>query len=119
MLPVILSEELRQDFGVDFIMLFDTEGLRSQELGINSENRSKDSEMATVSIEVADTTCINSMSFQNAELFEILGIVTNMIVRYKRDNSQETNAFDVSAVFINQGISDSAHKAIDMGITMR
>jgi hypothetical protein len=26
------------------------------------------------------------MNFQNSELFEILGIVTNMIVRYKRDN---------------------------------
>ena len=87
MLPVILSQELRKKYGVDFIMLFDTQGLRSQELGINYENQSKDSEMATVSIGIADTTCINSMSLQNAELFEILGIVTLMIVRYKRDNS--------------------------------
>lgn len=86
MLPVILNQELRKEFNVDFMLLFDTEGLRAQELGINEENRSKDAEMATACIGVADATCINSMNFQNSELFEILGIVTNMIVRYKRDN---------------------------------
>jgi hypothetical protein len=92
MLPVILSKEMRDEIrrnhkvDVDFMLLFDTEGLRAQELGISEENRSKDAEMATACIGVADATCINSMNFQNSELFEILGIVTNMIVRYKRDN---------------------------------
>jgi hypothetical protein len=43
-----------------------------------------------------------------------------MILRYKKDNTEEAyDAFDVSAVFINQGISDSQYKAIDLGIAVR
>ena len=43
-----------------------------------------------------------------------------MIIRCKRDNTKDTsNAFDVSAVFINQGISDAQYKAIDLGIAVR
>ena len=69
MLPVILSKEMRDEIrrnhkvDVDFMLLFDTEGLRAQELGISEENRSKDAEMATACIGVADATCINSMNF--------------------------------------------------------
>jgi hypothetical protein len=122
MLPVILSEELRKEYKdkLHFMLLFDTEGLRAQELGISSENRSKDGEMATACIGIADVTAINSMNFQNSELFDILSIVVNMILRYKKDNTDEMyDAFDVSAVFINQGISDSQYKAIDLGIAVR
>ena len=76
--------------------------------------------MATACIGIADVTAINSMNFQNNELFEILSIVVNMILRYKKDNTDDhSDAFDVSAVFINQGISDSQYKAIDLGITIR
>lgn len=104
MLPVILNEELRKEYNdeLHFMLLFDTEGLRAQELGISQENRSKDGEMATACIGIAAVTAINSMNFQNSELFEILSIVVNMILRYKKDNTEEkVDAFDVSAVFIN------------------
>ncbi len=123
MLPVILNEELRKSFEDDnlhFMLLFDTEGLRAQELGISQENRSKDGEMATACIGIADVTAINSMNFQNSELFEILSIVVNMILRYKKDNTdKDIDAFDVSAIFINQGVSDSQYKAIHAGISKR
>jgi hypothetical protein len=123
MLPVILNEELRKSFKDDnlhFMLLFDTEGLRAQELGISQENRSKDGEMATACIGIADVTAINSMNFQNSELFEILSIVVNMILRYKKDNTdKDIDAFDVSAIFINQGVSDSQYKAIHAGISKR
>ena len=73
--------------------------------------------MATACIGVADVTCINSMNFQNSELFEILSIVVNMIIRYKKcHTTDESDAFDVSAVFINQGISETQYKAIDLGV---
>jgi hypothetical protein len=76
--------------------------------------------MATACVGIADVTAINSMNFQNSELFEILSIVVNMILRYKKDNTDETkDAFDVSAVFINQGVSDSQYKAIHAGISKR
>lgn len=111
MLPVIFSNELRSEFDdkVHFMLLFDTEGLRAQELGIGEQDgRSKDGEMATACMSVADMACINSMNFQNAELFDIMGIVVNMVIRYKKNNTQdESNSYDVSAVFINQGISDA------------
>ena len=70
-LPVILNEELRKSFKDDlhFMLIFDTEGLCAQELGIRQENRSKDGEMATACIGIADVTAINSMNFQNLELF--------------------------------------------------
>ena len=61
MLPVILDEELRRAKGYDFILIFDTEGLRAMELGINNNNRVKDNEMATTCVAVADLTLINSM----------------------------------------------------------
>ena len=121
MLPVILNEELRKSFEDDnlhFMLLFDTEGLRAQELGISQENRSKDGEMATACIGIADVTAINSMNFQNLELFQILGIVVSMILRYKKDNTDKPiDLFDGSAFFINQGVSDSLYKAIHAGIS--
>jgi tRNA U34 5-carboxymethylaminomethyl modifying GTPase MnmE/TrmE len=123
MLPVILSDDLRKALNdeVHFMLLFDTEGLRAQELGISKENRMKDGEMATACVAVADITCINSMNFQNSELFEILSVVVNMVIRYKKDNTHDNQnqSFDLSAVFINQGVSDSQYKAIDLGITVR
>ena len=61
MLPVILDEELRRTKGYDFILIFDTEGLRAMELGINNNNRVKEIKMATTCVAVADLTLINSM----------------------------------------------------------
>jgi hypothetical protein len=120
MLPVILNKELRESYydNLHFMLLFDTEGLRAQELGISLENRSKDGEMATACIGIADVTAINSLNFQNSELFEILRIVMNMILRFKKDNTdQDFDPFDGSAFFINQGVSDSQYKAIHAGIS--
>jgi hypothetical protein len=122
MLPVILSKDLRKSYedNLHFMLLFDTEGLRAQELGISQENRSKDGEMATACIGIADITAINSMNFQNSEFFDILSIVVNMILRYKKDNIEKPiDAFDVSVVFINQGVSDSKNKDIHAGISKR
>lgn len=110
MLPVILSKSLRKqlDDKIHFMLLFDTEGLRAQELGLSEDTKSKDNEMATACIGVSDVTCINSMNFQNAELFEILSIVVNMMIRYKKDHTtDDTDSFDVGAIFINQGISET------------
>lgn len=84
MLPVILGKSLREHFNnkFDFVLLFDTEGLRAMELGMSNDNRVKDNEMATTSVSVADVTLINSMRLQNVELYELLGIVTNAILKF-------------------------------------
>jgi hypothetical protein len=82
MLPVILDNEMRKFFNerFDFVLLFDTEGLRALELGMSDNNRMKDNEMATTSVSVADITLVNSMRMQNSELYELLGIVTHAIL---------------------------------------
>jgi hypothetical protein len=119
MLPVILSKDLRKSYddNLHFMLLFDSDGLRAQELGISQENRSKDGEMATACIGIADVTAINSINFQNSEFFDILGIVLKRILRYKKDNTDKPiDAFDVSAFFINQGVSEIQFKAIHDGI---
>ena len=85
MLPVILDHQLREKHGFDFILIFDTEGLRAMDLGMNNNNRAKDNEMATTCVATADLTLINSMRMQNTELYELLGIVVHAILRFKKE----------------------------------
>jgi GTPase Era involved in 16S rRNA processing len=117
MLPVMLDKELRAQFNnqFDYILMFDTEGLRAMELGMSNDNRVKDNEMATTSVSVADVTLINSMRMQNTELYELLGIVSTAILKFQqKDNAflrkqeehknEETDlkdAFRVSGIFVN------------------
>jgi hypothetical protein len=84
MLPVILDAELRKKFNFDYLLIFDTEGLRAMELGMNDDNRVKDNEMATTSVSVADVTLVNSMRMQNTELYELLGVVATAILKYQK-----------------------------------
>jgi len=84
MLPVILDENLRKEFKFDYVLIFDTEGLRAMELGINDDNRVKDNEMATTSVSVADVTLVNSMRMQNTELYELLGVVATAILKFQK-----------------------------------
>ena len=65
MLPVILDEELREKFKFDFVLIFDTEGLRAINLGMNEDKNFKNNEMATTSVSVADITLLNSMHIQD------------------------------------------------------
>lgn len=66
------------------MLIFDTEGLRAMELGMNEDNRVKDNEMATTSVSVADVTLVNSMRMQNTELYELLGVVATAILKYQK-----------------------------------
>ena len=84
MLPVILDAKLRKEFKFDYVLIFDSEGLRAMELGMNDDNRVKDNEMATISVSVADVTLVNSMRMQNTELYELLGVVATAILKYQK-----------------------------------
>ena len=84
MLPVILDAKLRNEYKFDYVLIFDTEGLRAMELGMNDDNRVKDNEMATTSVSVADVTLVNSMRMQNTELYELLGVVATAILKYQK-----------------------------------
>lgn len=103
MLPVMLDKPLIEKFNnkFHFVLMFDTEGLRAMELGMSNDNRIKDNEMATTSVSVADITLINSMRMQNTELYELLGIVTNAILKFQQKDTNKKNCFKVSGIFVN------------------
>jgi hypothetical protein len=119
MLPVILDEKLRSDFKFDYVLIFDTEGLRAAELGMNEDNRIKDNEMATTSVSVADVTLVNSMRMQNTELYELLGVVATAILNYQKQDINKKDSFKVSTIFCNQGIEPSKRSALEFGIRIR
>ena len=119
MLPVVLDAKMRDECGFDYILLFDTEGLRAMELGLSDDNRVKDNEMATTSVSVADVTLVNSMRMQNSELYELLGVVATAILKYQKQDKDKKNAFRVSTIFCNQGIEPSQRSALEVGIRRR
>lgn len=69
---------------LDYIVILDTEGLRSNELlDLDSERVTKDNEMATTVICLADQTLVNIMGHDDNSMIEVLQIATFAIIPLK------------------------------------
>uniref|UniRef100_A0A8C5Q071 VLIG-type G domain-containing protein n=1 Tax=Leptobrachium leishanense TaxID=445787 RepID=A0A8C5Q071_9ANUR len=98
-----VRENYRKELGCDFILVIDTEGLKSSALMAQDNNQEHDNELSTLVIGLSDITIINMAMENTADMKDILQIVVHAFLRMskagKKPNCQfaHQNVSDVSA----------------------
>ncbi|XP_064859686.1 up-regulator of cell proliferation-like [Oncorhynchus nerka] len=104
MLLIKVNKELKEELKCDFIMVIDTEGLKSPELAQLDKHYEHDNELATLVIGLSDVTIINIAMENNTEMKDILQIVVHAFIRMKELGKKPV------CHFVYQNVSDmSAH----------
>uniref|UniRef100_A0ABM5EIL1 Interferon-induced very large GTPase 1-like n=1 Tax=Pogona vitticeps TaxID=103695 RepID=A0ABM5EIL1_9SAUR len=113
MMLLRVRENLTKEFGCDFILVIDTEGLKAPELAKLEDSYQHDNELATLVVGLSDITIVN-MAMENAtEMKDILQIVTHAFLRMERIGQKPNcqfvhqNVNDVSAY--DQNMRDRKH----------
>ncbi|KAJ8384926.1 hypothetical protein AAFF_G00197340 [Aldrovandia affinis] len=79
-----VGEDLKRDLACDFILLIDTEGLKSPELAQLDDSYEHDNEMATLVIGLSDVTIINIAMENSTEMKDILQIAVHAFLRMSK-----------------------------------
>ncbi|KAL0198960.1 hypothetical protein M9458_007500, partial [Cirrhinus mrigala] len=95
---VRLSEEMKTQMNLDYILVVDTEGLCAVELGRST--RHHDNELATFAVGIGNLTLINIFGENPAEMQDILQIVVQAFMRMKKVR------LNPSCVFVHQNVTD-------------
>ncbi|KAM9398957.1 interferon-induced very large GTPase 1-like [Salvelinus alpinus] len=104
MLLIKVNKELKKEQKCDFIMIIDTEGLKSPELSQLDDSYEHDNELATLVIGLSDVTIINIAMENSTEMKDILQIVVHAFIRMKEVGKKPI------CHFVHQNVSDmSAH----------
>uniref|UniRef100_A0A4W5QFS9 Uncharacterized protein n=1 Tax=Hucho hucho TaxID=62062 RepID=A0A4W5QFS9_9TELE len=104
MLLIKVNKELKKELKCDFIMIIDTEGLKSPELAQLDDSHEHDNELATLVIGLSDVTIINIAMENSTEMKDILQIVVHAFIRMKEVGKKPL------CHFVHQNVSDmSAH----------
>ncbi|XP_065136786.1 interferon-induced very large GTPase 1-like isoform X1 [Paramisgurnus dabryanus] len=96
---VRVSEEMKEQLKVDYILVVDTEGLRALELTGRS-TRHHDNELATFVVGLGNLTLINIFGENPSEMQDILQIVVQAFLRMKKVR------LNPSCMFVHQNVSD-------------
>ncbi|CAB1322362.1 unnamed protein product [Coregonus sp. 'balchen'] len=83
MLFLRVGEDMREDLSCDFILLIDTEGLKSPALAQLDESCERDNELATLVIGLSDITIINIAMENSTEMNDVLQIAVHAFLRMK------------------------------------
>ncbi|KAI9538158.1 hypothetical protein NQZ68_017891 [Dissostichus eleginoides] len=104
MLLIKINEDVRKDFNCDFMVIIDTEGLKSPELAQLDNSHEHDNELATLVVGLSDITIINIAMENSTEMKDILQIVVHAFLRMKEVGKKP------KCQFVHQNVSDvSAH----------
>ncbi|XP_036405229.1 up-regulator of cell proliferation-like [Megalops cyprinoides] len=104
MLLIGVKEDFREQLGCDFLMVIDTEGLKSPELAQLTDSYEHDNELATLVVGLSDITIINIAMENSAEMKDILQIVVHTFLRMKEVGKKPC------CQFVHQNVADvSAH----------
>ncbi len=96
---VRVSDEMKAQLNFDYILVVDTEGLRSSEMAVRS-TRHHGNEIATFVVGLSNVTLINIFGENPAEMQHILQIVVQAFLRMKKVR------LNPSCVFVHQNVSD-------------
>ncbi|XP_068440425.1 interferon-induced very large GTPase 1-like [Clinocottus analis] len=96
---VKVSEEIREDYKFDYVLVLDTEGLHALELE-GKTNRQHDNELATFVVGLGDITLININGESPADMQDVLQIVVQAFMRMKEVK------LSPSCVFVHQNVTD-------------
>ncbi|KAJ8336678.1 hypothetical protein SKAU_G00378980 [Synaphobranchus kaupii] len=104
MLLIRVKEDFKRQLGCDYIMVIDTEGLKSPELAQLDESYEHDNELATLVVGLSDITVINIAMENSTEMKDILQIVVHAFLRMTEVGKKPC------CQFVHQNVPDiSAH----------
>uniref|UniRef100_A0A8C5DDY5 Si:dkey-85k7.12 n=1 Tax=Gouania willdenowi TaxID=441366 RepID=A0A8C5DDY5_GOUWI len=105
MLLIKVHEEFNTKLDCDFIVIIDTEGLKSPELAQLDNSYEHDNELATLVVGLSDLTIVNIAMENLTEMKDILQIVVHAFLRMKEVGKMP------KCHFVHQNVSDvSAHE---------
>ncbi|XP_067454914.1 interferon-induced very large GTPase 1-like [Thunnus thynnus] len=105
MLFLRVGEDMKHELNYEFIVLIDTEGLKSPDLAELEESYVHDNQMATFVIGLSDVTIINVAMENSTEMKDILQIVAHAFLRMKEIGKKTV------CHFVHQNVSGvSAHE---------
>ena len=104
MLFLKVGEDLRSELNCDFIVLIDTEGLKSPDLAQLEDSYEHDNQLSTFVIGLSDATIINIAMENAAEMKDVLQIAVHTFLRMKEIGKKPV------CHFVHQNVSSvSAH----------
>ncbi|XP_041854841.1 interferon-induced very large GTPase 1-like [Melanotaenia boesemani] len=98
---VKLSDEIKNDYKFNYVLIVDTEGLRALELAGNTTLH-HDNELVTFVVGVGNMTLINILGENPADMQDVLQIVVQAFMRMKKVK------LSPSCVFVHQNVTDVA-----------
>ncbi|XP_039465296.1 up-regulator of cell proliferation-like isoform X2 [Oreochromis aureus] len=105
MLLIKINEDMKKVLNCDFMVIIDTEGLKSPELAQLDNSHEHDNELATLVIGLSDVTIVNIAMENSTEMKDILQIVVHAFLRMKEVGKKP------KCQFVHQNVSDvSAHE---------
>uniref|UniRef100_A0A8C5GJ64 Si:dkey-85k7.12 n=1 Tax=Gouania willdenowi TaxID=441366 RepID=A0A8C5GJ64_GOUWI len=105
MLLIKVHEGFKRVLDCDFIVIIDTEGLKSPELAQQDNSYEHDNELATLVVGLSDLTIVNIAMENLTEMKDILQIVVHAFLRMKEVGKKP------KCHFVHQNVSDvSAHE---------
>ncbi|XP_033465566.2 up-regulator of cell proliferation-like isoform X1 [Epinephelus lanceolatus] len=105
MLLIRINEDVQKVLNCDFMVIIDTEGLKSPELAQLDNSHEHDNELATLVVGLSDITIINIAMENSTEMKDILQIVVHAFLRMKEVGKEP------KCQFVHQNVSDvSAHE---------
>ena len=100
MLLIRINEDVKKDLNCDFMVIIDTEGLKSTELAQLDDSYEHDNELATLVVGLSDITIINIAMENSTEMKDILQIVVHAFLRMKEVGKKP------KCQFVHQNVSD-------------
>uniref|UniRef100_A0A3Q3RUZ2 Si:dkey-85k7.12 n=1 Tax=Mastacembelus armatus TaxID=205130 RepID=A0A3Q3RUZ2_9TELE len=105
MLLLRINEDVKKVLNCDFMVIIDTEGLKSPELAQLDDSYEHDNELATLVVGLSDITIINIAMENSTEMRNVLQIVVHAFLRMKEVGKKP------KCQFVHQNVSDvSAHE---------
>ncbi|XP_005953076.1 up-regulator of cell proliferation-like [Haplochromis burtoni] len=105
MLLIKINEDMKNVLNCDFMVIIDTEGLKSLDLAQLDNSYEHDNELATLVVGLSDTTIVNIAMENLTEMKDILQIVVHAFLRMKEVGKKP------KCQFVHQNVSDvSAHE---------
>ncbi len=99
-----VEENIKKKLGCDYLVIIDTEGLKSPELAKLDDSHEHDNELATLVVGLSDITIINIAMENSTEMKDILQIVVHAFIRMKEIGKKP------KCQFVHQNVADvSAH----------
>ncbi|XP_045068179.1 up-regulator of cell proliferation-like isoform X1 [Coregonus clupeaformis] len=104
MLLIKVKDDFKKELNCDFLVIIDTEGLKSPELAQLDDSYEHDNELATLVVGLSDVTIINIAMENSTEMKDILQIVVHAFLRMKEVGKKPR------CQFVHQNVADvSAH----------